>query len=47
MIVTLGNTAWTLAAKAATTSIPIVFRIAANPVEAGLVALILSAISQG
>ena len=38
VIVTLGNTASTLAAKAATTSIPIVFRIAANPVEAGLVA---------
>jgi putative ABC transport system substrate-binding protein len=37
-IVALGNTASALAAKAATSSIPIVFRIAANPVEAGLVA---------
>jgi putative ABC transport system substrate-binding protein len=38
VIVTLGNTASTLAAKAATASIPIVFRVAANPVEAGIVA---------
>jgi len=38
VIVTLGNTASALAAKAATSSIPIVFRIAANPVEAGIVA---------
>jgi putative tryptophan/tyrosine transport system substrate-binding protein len=37
-MVALGNTASALAAKAATSSIPIVFRIAANPVEAGLVA---------
>jgi len=38
LIATLGNTASTLAAKAATSTTPMVFRIAADSVEVGLVA---------
>jgi len=37
LIAVLGNTASALAAKSATSTIPIVFRIASNPVEIGLV----------
>jgi putative ABC transport system substrate-binding protein len=37
VIVVLGNTPSVIAAKAATTTVPVVFRVAADPVELGLV----------
>ena len=40
VLVALGGTASALAAKGSTTTIPIVFRMATDPVEAGLVASI-------
>jgi putative tryptophan/tyrosine transport system substrate-binding protein len=37
VIVVLGNTPSVIAAKAATTTVPVIFRVAADPVELGLV----------